>query len=405
MSIMKRQKRSSDLSVEHELYEWVANLPPQATVHVREGSAYIGSFPAYEIQEGDPVEEYLMSRYGAGTYELSGHSQGVFLAGRQTVLIGSYSERQKARHRQATRESQTGTGMFADMEQLAGIIKTLRPSPGEQANQGQNELMGTLMQHAVKSLRPPDPTKTMGQAVDFLKTVREFETARPVPGPRRRRKRRASSKAKRGAAVGQFLGTALFVGADMALRNPQTARRVRDGVATTARRAGGWFQQRTQGGSAPPPSAQANPASDEASMTLDEAIASAKALAQTPVGQCLLQTVREVMPGLAPEELARQGLDGARGWLGANHPLLLRLREDPARVFDEIADIVGLVGDPRWQARDHFLGMMAEGEGEGRAATSQQQAEAGQDAEETVSSQTGGDASVSADAQDDSAEL
>ena len=366
MPIMKRRPHKDELPVEQELYGWVADLPPQATVHVREGSAYVGSFPARDIQEDAPVEEYLMSRYGAGTYELSGHSDGVFLAGRQTVVLGSYGERQVARHRQATREGETGTGPAAQMQQWANIFKTLGLIPGEQQNDTQAEIMKMLMQNTIQSLRPQDPTEAMGQAFDFLKSVRELETAtpspRPHPRPRQRRRDEKSSKHKQHKAVGDILGTALFLGADLALRNPNMAHRVGDGMSAAARKAGDWLRRRGQTPSTISSGGNGPPTIDEASMTLDEALASAKALAQTPVGQRMLETIRAALPTLSPEGIARQGLDSARVWLGASHPLLLRLREDPARVFDEVADVVGIDGELRWRARAHFLSIMAAGQ-------------------------------------------
>ncbi|MBT3269915.1 hypothetical protein HN371_22400, partial [Candidatus Poribacteria bacterium] len=220
MPIIKRRTDDDRPANEQDLYDWVNNLPPQANVHAREASGYVGSFPAYEIQTGEPVEEYLMARYGVGTYELAGHSQGLFLAGRHTVHIGSYAERQAARRVHATQDAQEGGSMFSNLEQLVGIVKTLGLTPGNQGNQGQDELVATLMQQAVQSLRPPDPEKAMGQAFDFLKSVNEFQRStapppRPRPRPKRKRKRKESAESESG--VGQMLGTALFVGADLAM--------------------------------------------------------------------------------------------------------------------------------------------------------------------------------------------
>ncbi|MBT5318355.1 MAG: hypothetical protein HOL45_00440, partial [Chloroflexi bacterium] len=308
----------------------------------------------------------LMSRYGAGTYELSGHSDGVFLAGRQTVIIGSYGERQTARHRHATHEGATGTGPVAQMQQWADVFKTLGLIPGEQQNDAQGEIMKMLMQNTIQSLRPQDPTEAMGQAFDFLKSVRQLEKAapspRPHPRPHRKRGAEKSSKDKRTKAVGEVLGTALFLGADLALRNPHMAHRMGGGMSTAARKAGDWLRRRGQTPSPTSSGADEPSTIDDAAMTLDEALASAMALAQTPVGRSMLKTIRAAIPTLSPEGIARQGLDGARVWLGANHPLLLRLREDSGRVFDEMADIVGLIDEPRWRARGYFLSIMAEEE-------------------------------------------
>jgi hypothetical protein len=133
-------------------------------------------------------------------------------------------------------------------------------------------------------------------------------------------------------------------------------------MSTAARKAGDWLRRRGQTRSTISSGGDGPPTIDDAAMTLDEALASAKALAQTPVGQRMLETIRAAIPTLSPEGIARQGLDRARVWLGASHPLLLRLREDPGRVFDEMADIVGLVDEPRWRARGYFLSLMAEEE-------------------------------------------
>jgi hypothetical protein len=384
MSIMKRRTDKPEPPAEQELYGWIADLPPHATVHVREsGSAYIGSFLAGDVPEDAPIEEYLMDRYGAGVFELAAHSDGVFLAGRQTVHLGSYAERQAARHRQATHDADSGTGVVAQMQQWADLFKQIGLIRDEPQDDSQSEIIQMLMQQAVQTLRPRDPTTDLEQAFGFYKSMREFEkSSSPELAPRPRPEPRGgkSSKAKRDKAVGELLGTALFIGADLALRNPDTARRVGDGVTSTARKAGDWFRRRVQTPPATAGAADEGPTIDAASLTLDEAMSAAKALAQTPIGQRMLDTARSAMPELSPEQIARQGLDGARAWLGPNHPLLLRLREDPARVFDEVADVVGLAGELRWRARGHFLGIMAAEE----RSTAQAGADRPNDHEETA---------------------
>ena len=157
MPIIRRDRGDAHPAAEQDIYTWARNLPPDATVHVKEASGYVGSFPAHEIQDGTPIEEFLMSGFGVGTFELAGHANGLFLPGRQKVHLGSYADRQAARHAQATRDAQATGGTMSDVAQVIDMMKTLGWTPGQQADQGANELTNMLVQHAVQSLRPPDP--------------------------------------------------------------------------------------------------------------------------------------------------------------------------------------------------------------------------------------------------------
>ena len=354
--------------------DWASQLPPDATIHVKEGSAYIDSFPAHEAQSDMTVEEILLARYGVGTYELAGRHNGLFLPGREKVHVGSQSDRQAARHAQATRDAQGSGGALGDLPQVVGILKDLGWAPGQQANQGNHELTTLLVQHAVQSLRPPDPGETMDQVVGLMKSVQEFQRANappPPPGRKRRRKKQNASHETGSTSnprIGGMVGAAALAGVDFAMRHPDMTQRVSAGISAKAQGAVNWFRQKTQapaegragatteGGEA---TTAANP-----TVTLEQAIESAKTMLATPVGQRMVDYVRGSIHDVAPEDIARHGLEGARQWLGPNHPLLLRLHESPGRVFDEMSQIVGLTGEPWWKARRHFVAMMASEGGE-----------------------------------------
>jgi hypothetical protein len=366
MPIIRRDKGDTHPAAEQDLYTWARNLPPDAIVHVKEASGYVGGFPAHEIQDGTPIEEFLMSEFGVGTFELAGHANGLFLAGRQKVHIGSQADRQAVRHARATRDAQSSGDTMSDVVQVIDMLKTLGWTPGQQADQGANELTNMLLQHAVQSLRPPDPEKTMEQTLDFMKSAQELQRSMaPPPKPKPKKPKGEPSNAKGKRALGEVLGKALFLGANYAMQNSDATRGIFDGVAAKARSAVGRFQQKdrppTDGESATP---RGEPHSASPTVTLDEALESAKTMLATPIGQRMVDYVRGAVHDLEPEEIARHGLEGGRQWLGPDHPLLTRLEENPGRVFDEMSEIVGLTGELWWKARGHFVAMMADEEDE-----------------------------------------
>jgi hypothetical protein len=358
MAILKRPSRNDNPDGEHDVHRWAAELPAHAKVHVREKTGYVGSFLAHEVQDDTLVEEHLISAFGPGTYDLVAQSDGVFLAERHTLHIGSRTDRQEAQRQQAVQEGHPQAELISNLENTLGLFQRLGVIPTEADRQAKDDLTNTLVQGAVQYLRPPDPTESLGHAFDFIKQVRELEPPRPAqlpPGKRRRRKPGKSATEKKNEAIADFLGTAVVVGTNMAMQNPATVQKVKDGVASTASRVGGWIRGRAGAADAPHP----NRADEAKPVSLEDAIASVRALARTPIGGRLLDRARAAMPALTPQELVTRGLDGAREWLGEGHPLLAQTRTDPGRVFDEVADIVGLANELRIQARVYFLDMMA----------------------------------------------
>jgi len=322
-----------------------------------------------------PIEEYLLSEFGVGTFELVAHANGLFLPGRQKVHIGSQADRQAARHAQATRDAQGSGGALGDIPQVVAMLKDLGWTPGQQTNQGNNELTTMLVQHAVKTLQPPDPAETMDQVVGLMKSMNELQrnNAPPLPPRRKRRhkKQDASDETRPTSGIGDFNGmatAAVLGGAGFAMRHPDITKKVSDGISAKAQGAVNWFRQRTQTPTEESVSAatkDGTPATgSDPAVTLEQAIESAKTMLATPIGQRMVDYVRGSIHDVAPEDIARRGLDGARQWLGADHPLLMRLHEDPGRVFDEMSEIVGLTGDSWWKARSHFVAMMTDEEDE-----------------------------------------
>ena len=366
MSIIRRRSADGRPPEAPDVNDWAGQLPPDSVLHVKEGSAYIDSFPAYEAQSDMTIEEILLARYGVGTYELAGRHNGLFLPGREKVHVGSQADRQAARHARATRDAQDSGGALGDIPEILGMLKDLGWAPGQQANQGNEEFTAMLVQHAVQSLRPPDPGETMDQVVGLMKSVQELQRDNappPPPRPRPKRNRKKSAEAKGKIALGEMLGTALFMGTNLAINNPHVTKRVSDGVSAKAQGAVDWFRRKTQ---APAEDAAgeatgdvAAPTVESPAVTLEQALESAKKMLATPIGQRMVDYARGSIHDVAPEDIARHGIDGARQWLGADHPLLTRLHENPGRVFDEMADIVGLTGDSWWKARSHFIDMMA----------------------------------------------
>jgi hypothetical protein len=141
-------------------------------------------------------------------------------------------------------------------------------------------------------------------------------------------------------------------------------KRMSEGFSAKAQSAANWLRRKTQGpvegtvGEATKDGVA--PTVENPAVTLEQAIASAKTMLATPIGQRMVDYARASIHEVAPEDIARHGIEGARKWLGPNHPLLMKLHEDPARVFDEMSAIVGLTGEPWWKARGHFVAMMAD---------------------------------------------
>ena len=378
MPIIPRRSANAQPPEGRDVNDWASQLPPDADIHVKEGSAYIDTFPAHEAQDAATVEEILLARYGIGTYELAGRHNGLFLPGREKVHIGSQAERQTARHAQATRDAQGSGGALGDLPRVVGILKDLGWAPGQQVNQGNTELTNMLVQHAVQSLQPIDPAKTMGQAFDFIKSAQEFQrSTAPPPPPRRKHPHKRGPKDKTHApdnwGLGSMVGAAALAGVDFAMRHPDMTQRVSDGISAKAQGAVNWFRQKTQARAKDTVGEAAKdgvaPTVATPAVTLEQAIASAKTMLATPIGQKMVDYARGSIHDVAPEDIARHGLEGARQWLGADHPLLLRLHENPARVFDEMSEIVGLTGEPWWKARRHFVAMMADEDDGTTAAT------------------------------------
>ena len=378
MPVIRRRNANDHPHEAPDVNDWARQLPPDAAIHVKEGSAYIDSFPAHEAQDDATVEEILLARYGVGTYELAGRHNGLFLPGREKVHVGSQADRQAARHAQVTRDSQATGGDVGDVAQVVGMLKDLGWTPGGQANQENSELTNMLVQHAVQSLRPPDPGQTMREAFEIIKTAQDIQRdSAPPPRPRQKRRRKkkgASDMSDESNFMGAsgitgMAGAAALAGLDFAMQRPDVAQRMSDGISAKAHSAVGWFQRKIQGHAQAPVGETgeggtgedgATPTGDSPAVTLEQAIEGAKTMLATPIGQRMVDYVRGSVHDLAPEEIARHGLEGARQWLGPDHPLLLRLHENPGRVFDEMAEIVGLTGDLWWKARSHFVDAMAD---------------------------------------------
>lgn len=405
-----------------EVYDWVRNLPPTASVHVRTREGYVGRFDADEIQDTVPVEEFLLSEYGPDTYQLSAHAEGVFLAGKHTVAVGSRRHREEARRspREAPDEPQD---VLRDMGRLVEIMRSTGaiqdPQPIDVA------LLRELYQARLEAAQKVDSSEAMNSTIGLIERMRKMDregarqrasssrphrsesrTRRRPNGRKRSRSRGRASSSSEGSSRASsawtpFLmgvtGAAVTSGMEYAFRNPE---KVKSAVGRVANGAGEFFQTRfsrqgppaqpstnatdvTAAGpepaSTPPGGFRTAPGASEASRTtlqsrfktLEELFDLGRIVAKDPFGQRLIASAKQVIPTLSPREIAERGLEKARGWLG-DHPLLKELERDPETAFEEVADLVGLEGETRAQVKQALYAIL--GVGEAPTADSSEQA-------------------------------
>ena len=152
-----------------ELYDWVRNLPHRASVHVRTREGYVGRFDVDEIQDTVTVEEFLLNEYGPDTYQLSAHAEGVFLAGKHTVAVGSRRNREAAR-KTISADPEPQNDVLRTVERLTDVmLKTgASPSPDEPDVELRTELFKARLEAAQKV----DPTEAFEKTLEFAKEVR-----------------------------------------------------------------------------------------------------------------------------------------------------------------------------------------------------------------------------------------
>ena len=161
MPIIPRRNSDPQPVEGQDLYTWARQLPP-CTVHVRESSGYVGCFSSHEIQSDMPIEEYLLSEFGVGTFELVAHANGLFLPGRQKVHIGSQADRQAARHAQATKDAQ---GSGGSKPSPADLPTSARPS-GDDGSGGwthEEHERVTAQQRPAAAIAPETPPQETGR--------------------------------------------------------------------------------------------------------------------------------------------------------------------------------------------------------------------------------------------------
>ena len=416
MSMFNRTPASDEHPL-GEMYDWVRNLPHGASVHVRTREGYVGRFDAEEIQD-TPVEQFLLDEYGPDTYQLSAHAEGVFLAGKHTVAVGSRRDREVAR-KTVNADAEPQNDALRTVERLADVmIKTgAIPNPAPPDVELQRELFRAQLEAAQKV----DPNEAFGKTLEFAKQVREMNdngarrrasSSQARRGdPRSRRRAGGRSRARRrergdysdgssGSVASDSsrwtpllmgaAGAAVVSGAGYALQNPER-------VKNAAGRVGAWVQERfvaqryprgtpaagppagtpgtppgptgghpgptfgSAGSTSPPPDASAEGASPwtfkTTFRTIEELLETGREISESFIGQRLIESVKRAMPMLTPREIAEQGLAKARHWMKGN-PFLDELEKSPGEAYEAAADLVGLEGETRAQVKQALYAIL-----------------------------------------------